>query len=541
MNNPFDYIPTGECDEAFEKLIERLEAMKRGSRTDEVRFVQELEKGKMLGVLIAADDSDVKHTLYAFSGQAGDQGFHFHGFVEPVLDYLKPDGYFKKKEAEISRLNKEISEYDQSFVQRKRIAYSEAEEIAESKIAAYKEQCRLSKLRRKAKRESGPLDKDEAVSLIRQSQYEKAELRRLKKRMATALEPTKNELAAAQSCLSKLKKRRKEESEALQAWLFSNFTFLNSYGQSKSLLEIFSDTSTKIPPSGAGECCAPKLLQAAYKKGYKPLAMAEYWYGKPIDGDVRRSGEYYPACRGKCLPILRWMLKGLSITPPLDMEKYGPPDTPCPTLIYENEWFCVVEKPAGILSAPGKSPAPSVQQWLADRYGPDKEVRVAHRLDQATSGLLIATFGSEAHKQMQALFARREVIKTYVALLDGDYRAKGIPRKGRIELGLSPDILDRPRQRIDCENGKESITDYEFISAAEELSRINFHPHTGRTHQLRLHAASRMGLGMPIAGDSLYGLKRKQSAGRLLLHAHKIEFTFPAERKKYIFESPVPF
>lgn len=358
--------------------------------------------------------------------------------------------------------------------------------------------------------------------------------------MAVKLEPFDIKLKEAQHHLDAMKKKRKDDSEALQQWLFSNFNLLNARGGKKNLSEIFAATSMKVPPSGAGECCAPKLLQAAFRQGLHPEAIAEYWYGKPKDGEVRIHGAHYPACRGKCLPVLRWMLQGLSIDPPLDNEILHNP-IELPEIIYENRWFCIVNKPSGMLSVPGKMEAWSVEEWLADKYGVDRQVKPAHRLDQDTSGLLIATFGELPYKIMQSLFATRKVTKTYVADLEGDYESRAIPQKGRIDLPLSPDWLDRPRQRVDLEFGKEAVTDYEFISVSEGRSRIKLYPHTGRTHQLRIHAASDSGLGMPIAGDRLYGRNTCNHNERLHLHAQKLEFTFPIDGKHYCFNAPVPF
>ncbi|MDE6028668.1 MAG: RluA family pseudouridine synthase, partial [Muribaculaceae bacterium] len=275
-------------------------------------------------------------------------------------------------------------------------------------------------------------------------------------------------------------------------------------------------------------------------RGWHPVAIAEYWYGKPKEGNVRLHGRHYPACRGRCLPVLGWMLQGLSVEPPLGGEYYSRPMNE-PEIIFENEWFCVVNKPSGMLSVPGKGAVISVQHWLEGRYGSAREIKMAHRLDQDTSGLIIAAFGETSYKTIQALFAMRKVKKQYIAELEGDYRVLDIPPQGRINLPLSPDWLDRPRQRIDFESGKEAVTEYEFISVSEGTSRVRFYPLTGRTHQLRMHAASPDGLGMPIVGDRLYGKREEWSGGRLLLHAHKSEFTFPIDGKHYCFESPVPF
>lgn len=548
MNNPFDYIPDAACDEAFRILVARIETLKESDSPADINFCRELEAGKMLGVLVAADSCGTLHTLYAFSGQLGDGGFYHSGFVGPVFDYLLPDGYFRTREADISRQNVEIAQFENGTLAETRREYDNAKALMESRIADYKEYCRLSKAKRKDRRETGVADEAELAAMLRQSQFEKAELHRLKKRLKADLEPFAGRLTEAKAHLDAMKEKRRSDSEALQSWLFTNFKVLNARGESKSLSDIFAGTSMKTPPSGAGECCAPKLLQAAYLRGLRPVAMAEYWYGQPKGGEVRRHGAHYPACRGKCYPVLGFMLEGLDVEPPLDSDCRDSA-VHTPEIIFENQWLCVVNKPGGMLSVPGKGEATSLQQWLGERYGPQCSVKMAHRLDQDTSGLMIATFGERPFKVMQSLFAWRKVKKTYVADLEGEWEARDIPRQGRIALPLSPDWLDRPRQRVDFDNGKEAITDYEFTGTSDGRSRVLLHPLTGRTHQLRVHAASVQGLGMPIAGDRIYGRNAPTSARsasachpkRLHLHAQRIEFTFPLDGRHYIFDSPPPF
>lgn len=533
-------MPDPASEEAFARLLDRIEELKRSERPEDVKFCQELAEGKMLGVLTAEDQSGATHTLYAFSGQIGDSGFRFDGFVGPVFDYLQPAGYFKTKEAEISLLNRVIEQFEKNDLPLETERYEAEKEKADTEIARFKEKCRQSRDEREARRAKGLADEAEKAAMIRQSQFEKAELRRLKQRLTNMLQPLADNLRNARTRLAAMKERRKTESEALQKWLFSNFRVLNARGESRSLSDIFSTTPTGVPPSGAGECCAPKLLQTAYIRGWKPVAIAEYWYGKPKGGEVRRHGSHYPACRGKCLPVLGWMLQGLQIEPPLESE-FGNGTPQEPEILFENRWFCIVSKPSGMLSVPGKSKALSVQKWLEEKYGEEKDVKMAHRLDQDTSGLLIATFGPVPFKIMQRLFATRKVRKTYIAITEGDYRLRNIPSEGRIELPLSPDLNDRPRQRVDSEGGKPAVTDYEFNGVSEGRSRVTLHPQTGRTHQLRVHLSSESGLGLPIAGDRLYGCDGGRGAERLLLHAQRLEFTFPIDGKEYIIESPVPF
>lgn len=549
MNNPFFYRPDPLCDEAFRELLRLIERMRNSEDPDDQCFCRELDAGKMLGVLIAEDLSGVTHTLYAFSGQAGGAGFYRHGFVGPVFDYLQPDGYFKTKEAEISLLNREIAEIERSSMAPLQVKIHRARELAEAEMDQFKEECRISKARRDAARAGGSLNEQQKLAILHQSQFEKAELRRMKKRLGEEIEPLVSDLAKIESLIAAKKQERKTKSEALQNWLFNNFTLLNGHGESTSLSEIFAQAPMKIPPSGAGECCAPKLLHEAFLRGWKPVAIAEYWHGRSKDGEVRIHGEHYPACRGKCLPILTRMLEGVEVNPPLNTDYYPSPLRE-PRVLFENEWFCVVDKPSGMLSIPGKSNSISLQEWLERKYGQERDVKVVHRLDQDTSGLLVATFGAQPYKLMQSLFAKREVRKSYVALLDGDFRLHGHTPRGRINLPLSPDLHDRPRQHIDFEHGKEAVTDYEFTSVVDGRSRVIFHPLTGRTHQLRIHAASANGLSMPIVSDRLYGHATSQAdsdpagapnAGRLLLHAWKIEFVFPIDGQSYRFEAPVPF
>lgn len=542
MNNPFDYIPDRVCHEAFRELCGRLEALKNSGRPGDVNFMRELEAGKMLGVLIADGADGVRHTLYAFSGQLGHGGFHFPGFVGPVFDYLQPDGHFKTHERDISRQNLDISRFETDILPPVRKEYERVRNAFDAEVSAARDKYRESKSARDARRKAGDVSDAELAAMIRQSQFEKAELHRLKKRVTAQLEPYATRLKEAEAQLSAMKEKRRADSEALQQWLFTNFRLLNARGESRSLSEIFADTPMPVPPSGAGECCAPKLLQATYLQGWHPLAIAEYWYGRGKEGEVRIHGRHYPACRGKCRPVLGWMLQGLDIEPPLDSNCDADIDLK-PEVIFENQWFCVVDKPSGILSVPGKGTAISVQQWLEAKYGPERDVKVVHRLDQDTSGLLIAAFGPVAYKALQFLFATRQVKKTYVADLEGDYQSRGVPQKGRIELPLSPDWLDRPRQRVDLDTGKDAVTDYEFLSVSDSHSRVMLHPLTGRTHQLRVHAASDAGLGMPILGDRLYGHGNDcpHNSRRLRLHAMTLEFISPFDRRPCRFDSPLHF
>lgn len=538
MNNPFFYTPSEECNQAFCQLLKLIDSLKESSEKSDRDFYRELQKGKMLGVLIAESIDGTKHTLFAFSGQAGKAGFHRDGFVGPVFDYLKPKGHFKRKEAEISKVNKLISDLSNELSQ-----MNDEMRIIESftsmLINQAKEKLLQSKSIRDKKRQSG-ISTEEEEELIKQSQFEKAEFQRFKQKLSRDIEPSLDSIKEIKSEIDELKTKRHLLSEKLQNWLFSNFKLLNAKGETESLIKIFKDTPFETPPSGAGECCAPKLLHAAYSQGLRPLSIAEYWYGASKEGDIRIQGHHYPACRGKCLPVLRWMLQGECVNPPLEAVDASSFETFSPEIIFENEWFCVIDKPAGMLSVAGKNQNLSLEEWLRDRYPDKTQLTMVHRLDQDTSGLIIASFDAETHKLLQRMFAQREIKKEYIADLDGNFQALAISQRGSIHLKLAPDIYDRPRQRIDIKDGKEAITDYEFVATSGTQSRVIFYPHTGRTHQLRITAAATEGLNMPIIGDRLYGRRcQTNHSQRLHLHASRIEFTFPINGEHYVFTSPL--
>ena len=336
------------------------------------------------------------------------------------------------------------------------------------------------------------------------------------------LEERKAEVVAFETAIEDLKMERKERSAALQQKLFQQFRMLNAKGEVKDLCTIFKETVHKIPPGGAGECALPKLLQYAYLHQLKPLAMAEFWWGNSPKTEVRHHGYYYPSCKGKCEPILKHMLQGLEVDenplttdprPHMDLE-----------IVFEDEWLLVVNKPSGILSVPGKiETVDSVFQRVRKKYPNATGPMIVHRLDMATSGLLLIAKTKEVHQHLQAQFENHTIKKRYIALLDGSKLEKPIKKNGRIELPLCLNPLDRPRQMVSEEYGKTAITEYQVLESSGEYIRILFYPKTGRTHQLRIHAAHPQGLGCPIVGDELYGMK----ANRLYLHAEYIEFCHP--------------
>ena len=325
----------------------------------------------------------------------------------------------------------------------------------------------------------------------------------------------------------------KEMSQDLQLWLFHQYQLLNARGEVKDLVDIWQSYYSRpklrqkfpLPPGGTGDCCAPKLLQYAYQQGLKPVCMAEFWWGATTKEEIRQHLNYYPACRGKCKPILTWMLEGLDVDPNPELLGFAHLD---PKTVYEDEYIVVVDKPSGMLSTPGRIEDYSVETVMRQRY-PDAVI--AHRLDMGTSGLLIVVKTLEAYRPLQEQFIKHQIKKKYVAKLEG--RGKKEEVRGTISLPLRPDPMNRPRQMVDMEHGKRAVTDYEFLS--DDL--VALYPQTGRTHQLRIHCAHPDGLGRPIVGDELYGTK----GDRLMLHASEIWFRHPLTAQELHLISPPPF
>lgn len=574
---PFHYTPHPLCVLAAEEVKAYIASRKE--------WQEELASGKMFGVLIVQTDNGITNNeenqigyLAAFSGNLGGKNLHPY-FVPPVYDLLQPEGFFKIEEEQISAINIRIRELENSgsYLDSKEKWKIETEQ-AKAVLNQAKAELKMAKEAREIRRQSSPeLSGEEQASLIRESQYQKAEYKRLEKKWKKRLEELETEVRHFDIEIERLKTERKERSAALQRKLFEQFRMLNAQGEVKDLYTIFEQTVQKVPPAGAGECALPKLLQYAYLHQLKPLAMAEFWWGDSPKNEIRHHGYYYPSCKGKCEPILQHMLQGLEVDEnPLLNPIHEEEEL---EIVFEDEWLLVVNKPAGMLSVPGKAEdRDSVYHRLKKKYPEATGPMIVHRLDMATSGLLLVAKTKEVHRDLQAQFANRSIKKRYVAVLDGviiktEKETKPIAEKailiaketvstkktakaertgntGRIELPLCLNPLDRPRQMVSSEHGKEAITEYQIISESERITsesentfnesnridesersinesrkytRIVFYPLTGRTHQLRVHAAHPEGLGCPILGDELYGKK----ADRLYLHAEYIEFRHP--------------
>ena len=530
LNDPFNYEPHPLCILAAEEVKKYVRAHEE--------LLEDAEKGEMFGVLIVTPHhlprggelDPVQDTpprgsqrgvsfLAAYAGLLAGRN-DWDWFVPPIFDAQQPDGHFKKTEAKISALNKEIESLQAQL------------QSSDSPI------------------ESPSLREGWGGSLLA------------------------------------LKHRRKEMSNELLLWLFEQYNLINYKGEVRNVVDIWRDyhNSPKLlrkfplPPGGTGECCAPKLFQYAFQHGLQPLAIAEFWWGESPKREIRHHFQFYPACNGKCKPILSWQLKRLSPRPPSrethpqPLPKGGEPDaasTINPSLregqrvgyiqtLFVDDQIAVVVKPEGLLSVPGNTGEISLYDIMRQRFPNATGPMMVHRLDQATSGIIVVAKTEFAYKQLQRQFENREVKKRYVAMVQPTrlsprppYREGAItseavkditPRpigrgRGRVSLPLAPDYLDRPRQVVDYEEGKPAVTDYEFIGQEGPYYRVLLTPHTGRTHQLRVHCAHKDGLGMPIVGDDLYGFH----SDRLYLHAEYLSFTHPLTGEKMEFEKAPNF
>ena len=507
---PFCYTPHPLCVMAAEEVQNYL-----SKQSD---WQEELSQGKMFGVLIVQTEDGSIGYLTAFSGILAGKNIHPY-FVPPVYDLLQPQGFFKIEEENISAINRRIRrlEEDKKYIDL-RSNLTQTTQSAQDALSIAKTQLKEAKDKRQLLRKTGQLNAKEEAELIRESQFQKAEYKRLERSWKDKIASLQVEAGNWEKQIQELKTERKVRSAALQQQLFEQFRMLNYRGEVITLCDIFEQTVHKTPPAGAGECAAPKLLQQAYLHHWKPIAMAEFWWGNSPKNEVRHHGYYYPACKGKCEPILRHMLQGLEVEAN-PMQQEAERGNEKLNIVYEDQWLLIINKPAGMLSVPGKERQTSIYDLARKAYPEAEGPMIVHRLDMATSGLLIIAKDKKTHQHLQAQFKNRSIRKKYIALLDGI-----VPEdEGTIELPLCPNPLDRPRQMVDTQYGKPAITYYQVLERTDKYTRIAFYPHTGRTHQLRVHAAHPSGLHCPIIGDELYGKKDK----RLYLHAESIEFTHP--------------
>ena len=479
--------------------------------------------GKMFGVLIVRNAENELGYIQAFSGMMSSQTV-VNGFAPPLYDILDPEGYFQKKTRVLALLTEAIQSLQ---IDPSRQSMKTQYELIESN---YYQKFKEQKAKHKSDKRARKLIREEKQNNIPEEEY-KFLLTRHKQESLNAQfllqsygEYIDQELALAKVKyltssikLDALKQKRKSKSNALQQWLFDQYNFLNISGEKRNVIDIFRNRVVDVPPSGTGDCAAPKMLQYAFSNGLNPVAMAEFWWGKSPNSEVRKHGNFYSACRGKCEPVLGHMLQGIDVDPNpfLTNQALGK----ILETIYEDEYICVINKPTEFLSGPGKYVTDSVQERMKDKYPESTGPLIVHRLDMSTSGLLVIGKTKEIYTQLQLQFVKRTVKKRYIALLDGVVTND----EGYIDLPLQLDINNRPYQKVEYEFGKSARTRFEVIERKAGKTKIYFYPVTGRTHQLRVHAAHVDGLNAPIVGDDLYGVK----GDRLHLHAESITFTHP--------------
>jgi len=489
------------------------------------------EIGKMFGVLVVQNQLKEIGYLAAFSGNMENQS-NFKHFVPPIYDILAKNSFFHKEQKELLALSDEINKIDQSKeYQKLKLKVALNNQIAQQIIQTEKSKLQERKQhRKKRKKEEQPLSESLKYKLQQESLHDKFYLKELICYYEDKFSTEQEKLNALNSQIQSLKVLRNEKSNALHQKIFNHYHFLNSYKKEKSLNSIFKEFKLDAP-AGTGDCAAPKLLQYAFLNNLKPIALAEFWWGKSGNSKIRKHQHFYPSCNGKCKPILSHMLEGLIIDEnPLEKELAKNKEI---EILFEDQSMLVINKPTGLLSVNGKTIKDSVYSRLSKKHPQSAKFLIVHRLDMSTSGIMLIAKTKQAHQFLQAQFINKTIQKKYIALLDGEIGQI----KGEINLPLRVDLEDRPRQLVCFEHGKSAKTLWKVLSIKNGKTLVEFTPITGRTHQLRVHAAHQLGLNTPIVGDDLYGKK----AERLHLHAGYIEFIHPVSKNKLQYKVNCPF
>ena len=520
LRNPFENNPHPIAITASEILKEELR-----------QSYPALDVGKMFGVLVVSDQAGKVGFLSSFSGMLNQQ-WQAPGFVPPVFDVDQQQLFLDEGAITVNGLTATIeqlthcSDYLAAIADFDILEQQQSMALTHLKAQQKNRKEQRKQIREKMKFDASATQKMKALALL--SQQDKREYLQLKLKSQTLLDETNVKIDQNyRNRIRQLKAQRKNLSQQLHDQVFDTYQLNNSLGDVCAIRSLFDG---KKPPSGTGDCAAPKLLQYAFKHQLRPLALAEFWWGKPPSSGVRHHGNHYSPCRGKCHPILPFMLKGLDVE---TSDNASMRETLEPAIVYEDADIVVVNKPADLLSIPGKEEQHSVLSWLRKQYPDATGAMLVHRLDMSTSGLLLAAKTAKGHKNLQKQFINRSVEKRYLAVL-----SKVIEDKGKvIDLPLRVDLEDRPRQVVCYEHGKAAVTRMEVISSDADSTRVYFYPVTGRTHQLRVHAAHHKGLAAPIVGDDLYGTR----GGRLFLHANMLTFDHPATGNRMELMAPAPF
>jgi tRNA pseudouridine32 synthase/23S rRNA pseudouridine746 synthase len=493
--------------------------------------------GKMFGVLVVEDNQGKLGHLWAYSGIITGEQNHSQ-FVPLIFNMFSENSKYVKENSQLDIWNQKIDLLEKDIIYLKSKKQLQKLE-KENELLLYNQRKKHSQHKAERKKQ-----REEAVDCLTEIAYQKLLdlhqtqgmhakflLKEYQIYLDAKMAPLEKIISLHEGKVKEYKAARKELSNKLQNWIFEQYQFLNANGDSKNALQLFKNIPPYIPPSGTGDCAAPKLLQYAYLNDLKPVALAEFWYGEPLKSQIRKHGHYYPSCRSKCEPILEHMLQGLEVddNPMLINPALGK-ELP---IIYEDDYLMAVNKPEEFLSVRGKTIEDSVEYRMKQRFPQATGPLIVHRLDMSTSGILVLTKSLKVHKKLQEQFEKRSVKKRYVALLDGNVEED----TGFIDLALRVDLDNRPFQMVDPVHGKSARTKFEVLERKDGKTKVYFYPITGRTHQLRVHASHPLGLNCPIIGDDLYGFKKD----RLYLHAEQLEFIHPVTLKPVIIHVPAPF
>ncbi|MEP0755693.1 pseudouridine synthase [Trichocoleus sp. Lan] len=510
------------------------------------------DEGKMYGILLVELPHGEQQVLKAFSGLLNGNST-IEGWVPPIpgrdevaLEEAHTLAQLEAIKQELITL-KQLPEWQQ---------YETLSRQFEQQLQEMSDRHRDCKQQRHRKRQlicetlTGKVLTIALEELDEESRQHGIERRMLKRQQNEVLQPLKELIEATQARMRELKQQRKELSRELQTQMHAAYRLTNFAGESLSLQELMPGGSM---PTGTGDCCAPKLLHYAATHGLKPLAMAEFWWGSSsADGD-KIQGEFYGACAERCQPLMGFLLSGWEPSPPFPsplppLKKEGMEEgvrSPSPIrggvwgevpIVYEDEWLIAMNKPAGFLSVPGRyhHTFDSVLSRLRHLLPDGMAIASVHRLDRETSGILLLARDRQTHRQLSWQFQQRQVYKVYEALLSGSVTIE----QGAIALPLWGDPENRPYQKVD-ERGKPSLTRFQVIAREGDWTRIEFMPLTGRTHQIRVHAADPRGLGVTILGDRLYGCRATVS--RLHLHARELRFVHPQSGETLHLQVKTPF